>query len=132
MRRLAWQRWVLLSGLVVVFESVCGSGFNEFDMTVINAIQSTDAVRVDLGGDVRGLNLGDGTVFRSVKKGQHILSIEGATCAGVTRDTLSVNGDVTVRLIVTHDSVSGVCLVQSSVSLTTLTKPAVTAPASSF
>jgi hypothetical protein len=102
---------------------VCGGNDADFELIVINTLQSSESIRVDLGGDTRFLQIGDVTVFRSVSQGQHILSIEGTTCAGTVRDTLTVQEDITVRYNVSRNTDTGDCEVQSTVSRTRALSP---------
>lgn len=111
----------LLVGITVIW--IACEGNSKFELKVINTLQSSEFIRVDLGGEVRALNIGDITFFRSVTSGRHILSIEGTTCAGTIRDTLTVNGDTTVRYLVTRDPASGECLVQAVVTATKIVSP---------
>ncbi|SVC58165.1 uncharacterized protein METZ01_LOCUS311019, partial [marine metagenome] len=76
-------------------------------MTVVNTLQSSETIRVDLGGDVRLLNIGDIVLFRSVTQGQHVLSIESTTCVGTTLDTIFVDGNATLRYLATRNLTSG-------------------------
>lgn len=95
-------------GILVCIQMAC-SGEESFELTVVNTLQSSDIIRVDLAGDTRQLNIGDFTVFRSVSLGKNILSVEGLSCAGTIRDTLDVTADSTVRYLVSRNSNTGEC-----------------------
>ena len=98
----------------------CGGSAN-YDLVVFNTTLSTEPIHVDLGGDSRSLNLGDGTLFRSVSKGTHVLSIDGLTCAGTVRDTVEIIGDTTIRYTVTSNDSTGDCEVAALVTHPKLT-----------
>lgn len=98
----------------------CGGSAN-FDLVVFNTTFSTEPIQVDLGGDSRSLNLGDGTLFRSVSRGPHILSIDGLTCAGTVRDTVEITGDTTIRYTVTSNDSTGDCEIAALVTRPKLT-----------
>lgn len=100
----------------VVLLLVGCSGGAHYDLVVFNTTLSTEPILVDLGGDARSLNLGDGTLFRSVSRGPHVLSIEGLTCAGTVRDTVEITGDTTIRYTVTGNLSRGDCQVVSLVT----------------
>jgi hypothetical protein len=108
--------------LIVVCTLACG-GTETSDLTVVNTLQSSETIRVDLGGDVRLLNIGDIMLYRSVTQGQHVLLIESTTCVGTTLDTLSVNGNTTVRYLATRNLTTGECQVSSTVTPTTKALP---------
>ncbi|MBT5874828.1 MAG: hypothetical protein HOH43_15535 [Candidatus Latescibacteria bacterium] len=108
--------------VVLILYAGCG-GSSTSELTIVNTIQSSESIRVDLGGDIRLLQIGDISQFRSVTQGQHVLLIESTTCVGTTHDTLLVRGDTTVRYFATRDITSGECLVSSSVAPTTKSLP---------
>lgn len=109
------KAFVLPAIILLLVGYGCGGTAN-YDLVVFNTTLSTDPIHVDLGGDSRSLNLGDGTLFRSVSKGTHVLSIEGLTCAGTIRDTIQVTGDTTVRYTVTTNDSTGDCEVSALVT----------------
>ena len=81
---------------------------------------------MDLGGDVRLLNIGEIVLFRSVTQGQHVLSIESTTCVGTTLDTVFVDGNATLRYLATRNLTSGECQVSLTVTPTTKVQPLAT------
>lgn len=96
----------------VFLAASCG-GEDTFLLTVFNTLDSTEAIRVDLAGDTRELGVGGYTEFRSVKAGIHILSVDSATCSGVTRDTLEVMADTVYRFRAERDANTGACEIVS-------------------
>lgn len=99
--------------LVAVFMAASCGGEDTFLLTVFNALDSTETIRVDLGGDARELEIGGYTDFRSVKAGTHILSVDSATCSGVVRDTLEVMADTVYRFRAGRDVNTGACEIVS-------------------
>ena len=98
---------------IAAFLTVSCGGEDTFLLTVFNALGSTETIRVDLAGDTRELGIGGYTEFRSVKAGTHILSVDSATCSGVTRDTLEVTADTVYRFRAERDAVTGACEIVS-------------------
>lgn len=105
-RRRAGGTAVLLAA--VFLAASCGSE-DTFLLTVFNALDSTENIRVDLAGDTRELGIGGYTEFRSVKAGTHILSVDSATCSGVVRDTLAVMADTVYRFRAGRNASTGAC-----------------------
>ena len=107
---------VTVVGLLIA--TACG-GANTSELTVVNTIQSSETIRVDLGGEIRLLQIGDISRYRSVTQGQHVILIESTTCVGTTLDTVTVSGNTTVRYFVTRDVTTGECQVNSTVGPST-------------
>ena len=99
--------------LAAVLLAVSCGGEDTFLLTVFNALDSTETIRVDLAGDTRELGIGGYTEFRSVKAGTHILSVDSATCSGVARDTLEVTADTVYRFRAERDANTGACEIVS-------------------
>ena len=99
--------------LAAVLLAVSCGGEDTFLLTVFNALDSTETIRVDLAGDTRELGIGGYTEFRSVKAGAHILSVDSATCSGVARDTLEVTADTVYRFRAGRDANTGACEIVS-------------------
>ena len=99
--------------LAAVFLAASCGGQDTFLLTVLNSLDSTETIRVDLAGDTRELGIGGYTEFRSVKAGTHILSVDSATCSGVARDTLEVMADTVYRFRAERDTNTGACEIAS-------------------
>ncbi len=99
--------------VVAVLLAVSCSGEDTFLLTVFNAVDSTETIRVDLAGDTRELGIGGYTEFRSVHAGTHILSVDSATCSGVVRDTVEVMADTVYRFQAERDANTGACRIVS-------------------
>jgi hypothetical protein len=105
-RRLAGGAALLLAA--VFMAASCG-GEDTYLLTVFNALDSTESIRVDLAGDARDLPVGAYAEFRSVKAGTHILSVESPTCSGVVRETVDVSADTIIRFRAERDAETGAC-----------------------
>ena len=99
--------------LAAVFLAASCGGEDTFLLTVFNALDSTETVRVDLAGDARELPVGAYGEFRSVKAGTHILSVESPTCSGVVRETVEVSADTFIRFRAERDAETGACEIVS-------------------
>lgn len=106
--------WLFALFVAAFLHAACG-GEDTYVLTVYNTLESTEAIRVDLAGDVRELPAGAYTEFRSVKSGSHILSVESPTCSGVDRDTVEVVADTVLRYRAARNAQTGACEIALSV-----------------
>jgi hypothetical protein len=95
--------------LFAVFVHAACGGEDTFVLTVYNTLESTEAIRVDLAGDVRELPVGAYTEFRSVETGTHILTVESPTCSGVDRKSVEVTADTILRYRAERNARTGAC-----------------------
>ena len=61
--------------IFVVLLTSC-RGEDTFLLTILNSLDSTEQIRVDLAGDTRVLGIGGYTEFRSVSAGPHIICVD--------------------------------------------------------